>query len=42
MNIIQLILCKADLQGIICCFGTPRHRNIEPMGGLQKGGKIYR
>ena len=23
-------------------FGTPKYRNIEPLGGLQKGGKIHR
>ena len=30
------------LQGINLFFSTPRHRNIEPMGGLQKGCEIHR
>ena len=27
---------------ISACYGTPKYRNIEPLGGLQKGCEIHR
>ena len=33
---------KPIAKQLVSLFSTPRHRNIEPLGGLQKGSEIHR